>query len=113
MDFPKMLYKHGGPHDVHGGKFDHIIVNDEAEQDAALANGWHPTTPDAKEAHEAAKVAEWNFRLAAASAAVKTAANAEPTRAELEQKATELGITFAPNIGDKKLAERIEEALKG
>lgn len=105
-DFPKMLYKHGGPHEIHGGKFDTLIVNDADEQDAALADGWHPTTPEAKDAHEAAKVA-------AASAAVKAAANAEPTRAELEQKATELGIKFAPNIGDAKLAEKIDAALKG
>jgi hypothetical protein len=38
--------------------------------------------------------------------------NAQPTRAELEQKAAELGIEFSPRIGDAKLAERIADKLK-
>jgi len=39
--------------------------------------------------------------------------NAAPTRAELEQKATELGIKFDGRTGDKTLLKRIEEALSG
>ena len=34
-----------------------------------------------------------------------------PTREQLEAKATELGITFAKSIGDRKLHERIVEKL--
>ena len=37
--------------------------------------------------------------------------DAAPTRTELEAKATELGIEFHPNIGDRKLADRIDAAL--
>lgn len=48
---------------------------------------------------------------AAAATARKNADSAPPTRAELEAKATELGIEFSPNIGDKKLGERIAAAL--
>ena len=51
-----MLYKCPGPHDVHGGKFDHIVVTDE-EIPAHLAAGWHLTTPEAKAAHEAIEAA--------------------------------------------------------
>lgn len=98
-EFPKMLFKAGGPHEIHGNKFDTLIVNDETEQEAALAEGWHPTTPEA---------------LAATAKAPdeKSDGTDAPTREELEQKAKELGIEFSPNIGDKKLAERIEEKLK-
>lgn len=103
--FPRMLYKAGGPEPIHGGQFHTHIVNDDDELEAALAGGWHKTTP---EALDAAKPK--------ASTATTTAVlddNAPPTRAELEQKARELRVDFAPNIGDKKLAERIEAALAG
>lgn len=96
-DFPRMVYKAGGQEEIHGGKFATLIVNDEGEQDAALADGWHLTTDDAKAVQEAPKQAD---------------DSAAPTRAELEQKAAELGITFAPNISDKKLGEKIAAALK-
>jgi len=35
------------------------------------------------------------------------------TRAELEQKATELGLTFDGRTSDRKLLAKIEAALKG
>jgi hypothetical protein len=94
MEFPKMLYKAGGPEDIHGGHFSTKVVNDEAEQEAALADGWHLTTPEAAEA-----------------LAPKKEEDQPPTRAELEAKAAELGIDFAKNIGDAKLAAKIAEAL--
>lgn len=113
-DFPKMLYKAPGPHEIHGGKFDTKIVNDEAEQDEALANGWHLTTGDAKAAHEESKNGQESTTSTSNQAGSSNSTgddNAPPTREELEQKAKELGIEFAPNIGDKKLAERIEAKL--
>lgn len=43
-----MLYKHPGPHKIHGGKFDYIIVfNDDIED--ALKDGWFRTTGEALE----------------------------------------------------------------
>lgn len=108
--FPLMLY--GFPSigrdqvQLEDGIYDTVVVADAAQHAAALAEGWFEHWPDAKAAATAAKQAS----------AAKAAANAEtapPTRAELEQKAAELGITFAPNIGDAKLAERIAEKLKG
>ena len=44
----KMLYKYPGPHDIHGDKFDYIIVEDEGELKAALKDGWAETTEQAK-----------------------------------------------------------------
>jgi hypothetical protein len=98
-DFPRMVYRAGGTEEIHGGRFATLIVNDQDELDAALADGWHLTTPDAKAATE----------KPAARQALDD--NAPPTRAELEAKAAELGIDFSPRIGDAKLAERIDAAL--
>lgn len=53
----RMLYKHPGPLDLHGGKFDALVVPD-AEVDAALEAGWFKTTDEAKAATEAAKQAD-------------------------------------------------------
>jgi hypothetical protein len=98
--YPLMLYKAGGPHEIHGGKFDTLIVEDASEHQAAQDDGWHLTTTEAKEAAE--KPAE----------PASTTDGAPLSRAELEQKAKELEITFSPNISDKKLAERIQEKLQ-
>lgn len=94
-EFPRMMYKAGGPHDIHGGKFDTLIAHDEAEKDAAHAAGWRLTTDEARE-H-----------------APVPSDDAPATRAELEAKAKELGIEFDGRTGDKKLAEKIAAALKG
>lgn len=95
--FPQMLYRLGGSEPAHGGYFATRIVGDTEELVAALAEGWAESTPDAVAA-------------AAAPPAPPPAVVADdtpPTRAELEQKAIELGIKFSPRIGDEKLAERI------
>jgi hypothetical protein len=97
-DFPRMIYKTGGPEEIHGGRFHTLIVHGADELDAALAAGWFLSTPEAAEA-------------AAPKATTMPDDNAPASRAELEQKATELGIEFSPRIGDVKLAERIEAAL--
>lgn len=93
-DYPRMLFKLGGPHEIHGGKFDYVIVNDADEQERSLADGWTLTTQEA------------------AAPKVETADNAPPTRAELEQKATELNIKFDGRTTDAKLVDKIEAALK-
>lgn len=67
---------------------------------AALMDGWHETQLAAIAADRT-------------PAAVMTAdeSDAEPTRAELEQKATELGIKFDGRTADKTLAAKIQEAI--
>lgn len=54
-EFPKMLYKHGGEHEIHGGKFDICTVENEDDENEALENGWFLTTPEASEAFNAAQ----------------------------------------------------------
>lgn len=104
--YPQMIYQAGGTEQHHGGNFATRIVHDDDELAAALADGWSLTTG---EALDAVKVPV----LAPAAAVVVPADDAPPTRAELEAKATELGLDFSPRIGDVKLAERIAAALAG
>lgn len=101
FDFPRMIYRAGGTEEIHGGRFDTRIVQNVDEQDGALIDGWHLSTCAASAAAAASLV----------DPMLDTPDNVPPTRAELEQKAAELGIEFSPRIGDAKLAERIAEKL--
>lgn len=114
MDFePTMVYKASGPHQRLGGTFDYKGVNTQEEFDAAIAAGWHATLDEAI----APKVAQANQMETTGSQIRAEIPEPEPdvppTRAELEQKATELGIKFDGRTGDKKLGELIAAALKG
>jgi hypothetical protein len=113
--FPKMLYRFpatsGDPVHLQDGAYNTLIVDDEAAHDEALAAGWHETSPQARQAHADAQEADAALAAAGAKAADTSDDGAPATRAELEQKATELGIEFSPRIGDAKLAERIGAAL--
>lgn len=93
-----MLYKCPGPHEIHGGHFDTIVVDAdvEGELEQAIADGWHLTTPAALEAYQASKTVN---------------DNAPPTRDELITKAKELGLSFGPNTSSKKLGEMIDAKL--
>lgn len=91
-----MLVKYPGPHQFQDGKYDHIVVLDE-DIEATLADGWYRTPAEARaatEAHVLPKDPE------------------PPTRAEMEQKATELGIKWDGRWGDKRLSDAIAEQLK-
>jgi hypothetical protein len=95
MEFPVHLYrKHpNGTWPVAGREGLHKIAsaNDADELAAMLANGqgWFMLGDDAPDM------------------------DAPVTRAELEQKAAELGIKFHHKTGDAKLAALIAEALEG
>lgn len=96
-DYPRMLYQADGPHEIHGGRFDYRTVADDDELSAALGDGWHMTTDEAR---------------APKPETVVTPPDAPPTRAELEQKATELGITFDGRTTDAKLAAKVAALVK-
>jgi hypothetical protein len=98
MKNPTMLYKAPGPHQIHGGHFDHIVVDDD-QIEATLAAGWHLTTTEAKAAHEAALQ--------------DAADSAPPTREELKRKADELNLQYPSNVPTEKLSAMVEAALKG
>jgi hypothetical protein len=101
--FPQAVFRAGGAELIEGEAFTSRMVQDEAEFDAAQAEGFHATTDEAI----AAKLQE----PAAADEQDDAADNAPPTRAELELKAKELGIAFKPHTSDKKLGEAIDAKL--
>jgi len=105
MSFPDIVYRVPGPHfGPHGCTYDFRGVADESELDAALASGWFRSIEDARAPKESP-----------AEAPVVDSGGFDdespPSREELEQKATELGLKFDGRTTDKRLAERIAEAL--
>lgn len=96
-----MVYRVGEKLALESGTYDVRVINaDEWEQ--AQADGWHLDQYAAKAAQEAASKP---------APADVPGDDAPPTRAELEQKAQELGIKFDGRWGDKKLSEAIAAKL--
>lgn len=98
--YPRMLFRYPAalpsPAALQDGIYDTLVV-DDAEAEAA-ADGFHQTPAEAR---------------AATAPAPVDPDNAPPTRAELEAKATELGIPFKGTWRDKKIADAIAEKLQG
>ena len=108
-DFPTILYKTPGPHKKpRGGTYKTTGAADKAEFDELLKKGWFPSYEEAAAGKAAGKIIE-------AAEAFEDAVDevSAPTREELEAKAKELGVSFNARTSDKKLAERIAEALEG
>lgn len=96
-----MVYRVPGKHLGAGGTYDFAGVKNAEELQAKLKDGWFPSLPEAIDSKQTTPVVE----------AVKTDDIAPPTRQELEEKATELGIKFDGRFSDKKIAQLIDEAL--
>lgn len=90
--FPQWLYRHGE---------EPRLVRGADEHAQALADGWVEQP--------------WEVVAPAEKPAAEPVPDddAPPTRAELEQKARELGIKFDGRWGDKRLADAIADKLKG
>lgn len=108
-DFPTLLYKCPGPWSGDGYTYGTRPAADDAEMQAALAAGYRLTLPEAVEAFR--NPAPVSVSPLSGPAPDVPADDAPVTRAELEQKAAELGIRFDGRTGDKTLMKRIEEAL--
>lgn len=81
---------------------------DKAEFDTLVANGWFASYDEAVAGKKAEAIVE------AAEAFEESVDEVSgPTREELEQKAEELGVKFNKRTTNRKLAERIAEALEG
>jgi len=100
MKSTTMLYKHPGIHEIHGDRFDYIIV-DSDQVNEALADGWSLTTDGAKH----------NNQLGAVGS--EPVNEGSPTRDEMIQKAESLGIKVDKRWSDETLLDKIEQALKG
>lgn len=53
MDFPRYVFFVPGPHQNVGFTYDHYLVQDQAEFDAAIKEGFSETVEEAKAASEA------------------------------------------------------------
>jgi hypothetical protein len=136
--FPTMLYKSPGIYQKPNGKsYSLISVHGQEELDEKLADGWFPSSAAAIEAagdnafppskprpkwatkpvkkKKPAKPLDWREQAKAKAEAVVPVVQADedaaPTRAELEAKATELGIRFDGRTKDKKLGQLIQDRL--
>ena len=133
-----MLYKSPGMYQKPNGKsYSLISVHGQEELDEKLADGWFPSSAAAIEAagdnafppskprpkwatkpakkKKPAKPLDWREQTKAKAEAVAPVAQPDddvpPTRAELEAKATELGIRFDGRTRDKKLGQLIQDRL--
>ena len=108
-DFPTIMYRVPGPHrKPRGGFYAYKGAADKAEFDALLKKGWFPSYEEAVAGKRAEEIVEAVSDLNDDIDEVS-----EATREELEHKAKELGVSFNSRTSDKKLAERIAEALEG
>lgn len=109
MQFPTFVYRCPGVHQRTGGTYTYQSVQDEAGHAESLKGGWFATLPEAIDAHDNPKKPAMIESLEKLVDAV--ASDAPPTRAELEQKAKELGLKFDGRTTDKKLAALIAEKV--
>ena len=93
MDLPTILYRCPGPYSRPGGTYALLPVADEQALAEAERNGWCRTMPEA----------------IAGKPTVEEVVpdDAPPTRQELEQRATELGIKVDGRWSDSRLAAEI------
>lgn len=96
-----MVYKVPGKHVRPHGTYDFAGVNNIEEFEAKIKEGWFPSFSEATESKKIELVTK----------EVKADDIAPPTRLELEEKATELGIKFDGRFSDKKISQLIEETL--
>jgi hypothetical protein len=112
--FPQAVFSAGGTEtsdDCEGQAFTSRLVNDDDELADAQEQGWHTSVADLVKAVKAANAAKLAEQVKQPEDDQTGDDTNPPTRAELEQKATELGVEFSPKLGDKKLAERIAAKL--
>lgn len=98
IEFPTIVYRVPGPYKAPGGKgrtYDYHGAQDKSEFDKLLSNGWFETIALAQEAQ----------------IGVTAEKSDAPSRAEMEQKATELGVKFDGRTTDALLLKRIEQAI--
>lgn len=138
--FPIMLYRSPGQHKKpSGGTYKYISVDTQESFDEKLAEGWFLSSADAIIAagdnatppskpkpkwmkkpikkRKPSKPLDWREKTKAVAAlpvvieSEPISEDAAPTRAELEAKATELGIRFDGRTKDKKLGQLIQDRL--
>jgi hypothetical protein len=92
-------------------------VKDQASLDAALKDGWCKSVPEAIKQKLGTKtlpttVIKTTPVIAPTPDLEVLGDNIPPTRAELENQATELGIKFTKKTTDDELNAKIDESLR-
>lgn len=101
MEYPAMVYRCPGAHfGPNGTTYDSRGVNDELQLLEAISQGWSESLVLAVSEHQNKDVNQIEDDL-------------PPSRAEIEEKAVELGIKFDGRTTDRKLLEKIAEVLRG
>jgi len=119
MEYPALVYRCPGAHfGPDGATYDSISVQNATQLAAALADGWAETLVKAVELYfgkfnESVADSVPNIDAPDAAEISEVDESAPPTREELEEKANEIGIKFDGRTTDRKLQEKIEEALRG
>ena len=134
--FPAIVYRSPGQQrKPGGGTYNFDSIQTQEELDARLAAGWFTSSVDAIAAagdnaegfkkpkpkwaikptkkKKAGKPLDWRDQVKQSPEPEpeQISEDAEPTRAELEAKATELGIRFDGRTKDKKLGQLIQDRL--
>ncbi len=123
MKFPTLVYKCPGKHQCgNKGTFNYKGVDDEKELCDQVKNGWYPTLPFAQDP-EGFNIDKYLKDYVEEVKAVNhindydkqdnESHDEELNREELEKLANGMGLKFRGTIGDKKLKEKIEDAIKG
>ena len=105
-DFPRLVYKSPGRHQLPGGSYDHKCVEDEDEYNQAVVDGWFGTVPEAL-----GGTSEPDDSGDGTDIRDEDLDDAPVTREELEHKAKELGIKFSNKTTDKKLGDMIRNKI--
>lgn len=121
MEYPALVYRCPGAHfGPNGTTYDSLMVTNEAQFLASFEEGWSESLVKAVSIY-LNPVKSDEFVADPVSDVDSTEAEEinegdeqnPPTREELEQKANELGIKFDGRTTDRKLLEKINEALRG
>lgn len=108
MLFPTFVYKPGsGPGLYKRKRYQYRAVEDEAERQLMLKEGWLATRD------EACGFAAPKVEVKEVEEVVAVEDDTPPTRAELEQMAKDLDIKFDGRTSDKKLIALIGEKVEG
>jgi hypothetical protein len=133
--FPTMVYRSPGIYKKPGGgTYSYVSIESQEELDEKLDSGWFQSSSEAIEAagdkatpaskpkpkwavkpvkkKKMGKPLDWRDQVKTAPAVeLAPVDEGAPTRAELEAKATELGIRFDGRTKDKKLGQLIQDKL--
>jgi hypothetical protein len=110
MEFPTFVYKPKGPGKFKRKRYSYRAVEDEAERQMMLREGWMATREEACGFAPPSPVVEPVVESVVAEVVEE---DAPPTRDELEQMAKELGVKFDGRTSDKKLLALIGEKVEG